>query len=79
MVKEPSTSYLFPAKSSSKNPVTSFVLIKKRVFASTLAFYSTHSHLIQPSSSLGRKISASLALERKMLTIVNVFAVFPCP
>eukprot|EP00092_Neocalanus_flemingeri_P010917 GFUD01011760.1.p1 GENE.GFUD01011760.1~~GFUD01011760.1.p1 ORF type:complete len:225 (+),score=42.79 GFUD01011760.1:174-848(+) len=26
-----------------------------------------------------RKISASLALERKMLSIVDVFAIFPCP
>ena len=26
-----------------------------------------------------RKISASLALEKKMLSIVDVFAIFPCP
>ena len=30
-------------------------------------------------ASRGRKISASLALEKKMLSIVDVFAVFPVP
>ena len=29
--------------------------------------------------SPARKISASLALEKKMLSIVDVFAIFPCP
>jgi hypothetical protein len=33
----------------------------------------------QATKSVARKISASLALERKMLSIVDVFAVLPLP
>ena len=41
--------------------------------------YSSKSHLQVMVRSPARKISASLALEKKMLSIVDVFAIFPCP
>ena len=39
----------------------------------------TMSSHLQGGKGRARKISASLALEKKMLSIVDVFAVFPCP
>jgi len=39
----------------------------------------SENQLSLPRVPTARKLSASLALEKKMLDVMDVFAIFPCP